>query len=244
LRRLIVAVPGIRTMSKPLEPAQATSRTGPDGQPIQCEETVADEGAPADRPVLDETVVDPEGGPKPDEAATINGIADAAATTARDSERTESADTDFETVARSRGDGARVADFTRDRLAARVTTVAGYEILGELGRGSMGVVYQARQRGLTRVVALKMNLAGAHCRPEELARFRNEAVAVAELQHPNIVQLYEVGEDDGQPFFSLEYVDGLSLAKKINGMPQPLLAERDRQALRDGGRARRRPSSL
>jgi hypothetical protein len=85
----------------------------------------------------------------------------------------------------------------------------------------MGVVYQARQRGLTRVVALKMILAGAHCRDEELARFRNEAVAVAELQHPNNVQLYEVGEDDGQPFFSLEFVDGPSLAKKINGMPQP-----------------------
>jgi len=100
-------------------------------------------------------------------------------------------------------------------------TVAGYEILGVLGRGAMGVVYKARQRGLQRIVALKMILSGEHAGQHELGRFRTEAEAVGRIQHPNIVQIYEVGEDDGKPFFSLEYVDGGSLASKINHLPQP-----------------------
>ncbi len=99
--------------------------------------------------------------------------------------------------------------------------VAGYEILGLLGQGGMGVVYKARQRGLNRIVALKMISAGVHHGSVNLARFRSEAVAVADLQHPNIVQIYEVGEDQGQPFFSIEYIAGGSLAKKIDGTPQP-----------------------
>jgi eukaryotic-like serine/threonine-protein kinase len=100
-------------------------------------------------------------------------------------------------------------------------TVAGYQLLGELGRGGMGVVYKARQRGLRRLVALKMVLAGAHAGPRQLERFHTEAEAVARLQHPNIVQIYEVGEENGLPFFSLEFVDGSSLDKKIAGKAQP-----------------------
>src|SRR5262249_12909514 len=83
------------------------------------------------------------------------------------------------------------------------------------------VVYLARQRGLNRLVALKMIRAGDHASAEQVARFRAEAEAVARLHHPNIVQIYEIGSCEGRPYFSLEYVDGGSLAQHLDGSPQP-----------------------
>src|SRR5205823_8965183 len=96
-----------------------------------------------------------------------------------------------------------------------------YELLGEIGRGGMGVVYKARHRRLNRVVALKMILSRGRAGPAELERFQAEAEAVAQLHHRNVVQIYEIGEQDGLPFLALEYVDGGSLDRKIAGRPQP-----------------------
>jgi serine/threonine protein kinase/tetratricopeptide (TPR) repeat protein len=105
--------------------------------------------------------------------------------------------------------------------AASHRVIGGYEILEELGHGGMGVVYKARQAGLERVVALKMIRADRLARGVEISRFRTEAEAAARLQHPNIVQIHEVGEQDGRPFFSLEFVDGPDLARHLQGKPQP-----------------------
>ena len=98
-------------------------------------------------------------------------------------------------------------------------SLPGYEIVRELGRGAMGVVYQARQLGFKRLVALKMMLSGIYGGDDERERFSTEAQAVARLQHPNIVQVYEVGEHDGKPFFSMEFCPGGALDKKLSEAP-------------------------
>src|SRR5262245_11281144 len=93
--------------------------------------------------------------------------------------------------------------------------IPGYEILGICGHGAMGVVYRARQLGANRLVALKMIRAVEHASPTDRLRFQIETEAVARLQHPHIVQLHEVGEVRGQPFFSLEFCDGGTLTEQL-----------------------------
>src|SRR5262249_40478652 len=99
--------------------------------------------------------------------------------------------------------------------------ITGYEVESILGRGGMGVVFKARHVKLNRVVAVKMLLAGAYAGVEELARFRREAEAVAALRHPNIVQIHDAGEVGGRPYFTMEYVEGGTLAQQLAGKPQP-----------------------
>jgi tetratricopeptide (TPR) repeat protein len=116
---------------------------------------------------------------------------------------------------------SRSATLNGEAAAPGHVDIPGYEVLGILGRGGMGLVYKARDVGLKRVVALKMILAGSHASPVAIARFRTEAEAVARLQHPNIIQIYEIGQHQGMPYFSLEYCAGGSLARRIDGVPFP-----------------------
>jgi hypothetical protein len=97
--------------------------------------------------------------------------------------------------------------------------IAGYELLDELGRGGMGVVFKALQVSLGRMVALKMVLAGDFQRPEGRARFLAEAAAVARLQHPNVVQIFECGTHEDRPYFSMELCQGGSLAERLRSGP-------------------------
>src|SRR5262249_1329726 len=97
----------------------------------------------------------------------------------------------------------------------------GSEIRREMGGGGMGVVYEARDRRLNRVVALKMVLAKCHARPEDLVRFLAEAEVVAQLQHPNVVQVFETGQHHGPPYFTIELVAGGRLRARLRGAPLP-----------------------
>jgi serine/threonine protein kinase len=106
-------------------------------------------------------------------------------------------------------------------MPATLPTVAGYVILDELGRGGMGVVFRAWQVSLKRLVALKLIRDGALAGPQQRARFRIEAEAAARVRHPNVVTTYEVGEDQGRPYFAMEFVEDGSLEQRLAGQPQP-----------------------
>jgi tRNA A-37 threonylcarbamoyl transferase component Bud32 len=104
---------------------------------------------------------------------------------------------------------------------SQVPAIPGYTVLGELGRGGMGVVFKARPEQLGRIVALKMILAGQFAGSEAIARFLAEAEAVARLQHPQVVQIFRIGDHEGRPFLEMEFVEGGSLADRLDGIPWP-----------------------
>ena len=130
--------------------------------------------------------------------------------------REETMETDTVHVVRSQQNNPTIATRTEVKSASP-KQLGSYEIVAELGRGGMGVVYEARDLRLKRTVALKVILAGGHAGSIELKRFQTEAEAVARLKHQNIVQVYEVGEAEGHPFIALEYCSGGCLSDRLKG---------------------------
>jgi len=124
-------------------------------------------------------------------------------------------------TAKTIADEARHTRGFFDGLPAALPVLPGYDILGEMGRGAMGVVYRARQLNLNRLVALKMIRDGALAGPQQLSDFQREAEAAARLAHPNIIHIYELGTHHGLPYFSMELIEGGSLAQRLLQAPIP-----------------------
>jgi eukaryotic-like serine/threonine-protein kinase len=134
-----------------------------------------------------------------------------AASTEDDPDRTDSVN----------GANPKTAQVGRKPAPTDWPTIPGYDILQRIGEGGMGVVYKARHLGLKRLVALKMIRGGTQARAEQFSRFRLEAEAVARLRHPNILQIYDIGEAGGLPFVALELLEGGGLDDRLARTPQP-----------------------
>ncbi len=161
---------------------------------------------------MTEPVRTPESGSGSARRAAAAAVTQAAATASPASDKTQ-------------GDSPKGAQDPSATLpvmpAAQPNRIGDYQILCELGRGGMGVVYKATDIKLKRQVALKMLWDSSGAAPDDLIRFRGEAELVAQLQHPNIVQIYDIGQHEGRPFLALEFVEGGSLDKLVKGQPQP-----------------------
>jgi tetratricopeptide (TPR) repeat protein/tRNA A-37 threonylcarbamoyl transferase component Bud32 len=134
-------------------------------------------------------------------------------------ERCQNVEAQIEAIFPTTGTGKKLKRCLH--LPTTLPVIPGYQINAVLGRGGMGVVYKARHLKLNRPVAIKMLLCGELASSEELTCLMREAQAVAGLTHANIVQVHDVGDLDGLPFFTMEFIEGGSLAQKLGGVPQP-----------------------
>jgi eukaryotic-like serine/threonine-protein kinase len=167
-------------------------------------------GACGARGATPETLADGEPAHDPAHVATTDSTSAPAAATLGDNTAADE---------RTSADLTVAAALAPSQPVQIVPAIPGYEIEGEIGRGGMGVVYRARALRLNRPCAIKMILSGAHASPQARLRFLAEAEAVAKLHHPNVVQIYHIGEADGLPFLELEYIAGGSLAAAVAGIP-------------------------